>query len=75
MLACAGMAGAETQQKPQPRSQAAPRPIPAFKRAAVPVPAPSVTDVLLNEPTRIRKGINLDAGVPPSGVPIETMHA
>jgi hypothetical protein len=75
LLACAGAAGAEAQQKPVPKPQAAPRPVPVLKRTAVPVPAPSVTDVLLNEPVHIRRGINSDAGVPPSGVPVETMHA
>jgi len=75
LLVCAGAAGAQAQQKPQPKQQAAPRSMPALKRNASPVPAPSVTDVLLNEPMHIRRGINSDAGVPPSGVPVETMHA
>jgi len=65
-----GLAGAATPAEPQP----AVRPV-LDQRA----PAPPARALRVREGPREtgqpRGGVNADAGVPPSGVPIETMHA
>ena len=47
---------------------------PTAKSRAQAKPARPVEEAL-NETPRLRRGLNNDAGVPPSGVPTETMHA